>query len=68
MDNPTLEIALGASHNFKVYGQAQESAIVQWKNGILDTIWNDNLGLITSIESLNDKEFNWTSEWGQYTQ
>lgn len=61
---PPLEIALGASHDFKVYGQAQESAIVQWKNGILDTIWNDNLGLITSIESLNDKELIWTSEWG----
>ena len=61
---PPLEIALGASHNFKVYGQAQESAIVQWKNGTLDTIWHDNLGLVTSIESLNDKEIIWTSEWG----
>ena len=62
--HPPLEIALGASHDFNVYGQAQESAIVQWKNGTLDTIWHDNLGLVTSIESLNDKEIIWTSEWG----
>ena len=62
---PPLEIALGSGHDFEVYGQAQESAIVHWENGVLDTIWHDNLGLVTSIESLNDTELIWTSEWGQ---